>query len=338
MNRIRLYVIVMAFIVIAVLPAHAYLANLDPVVRVEQMKKAVALYEAGDAAGLREMLKDSHMFIQQDVALRLGRLGDEQSLEMLKNLDAQYKNFACAPSGQFGVAVMLIENKTADARKKALLKAATATDYKQYASSVVDCAGRELVFYADEEVAAALKDVRTYGAQYTVLRWECYRTSDNHAIEKSIGVLEQHETPQKAEAAEDILKEYGAASIEAVMALKERVAKKVDPEITGHTIEKTIVSRCEEILRSAKKQAPDIPTFYQEKGMCLAWQDIREGNMKIIYYGRPLGPDAAVDKESGLPLDQRGCMVWSKNLLAEAEAYNKIMRREAKRRAEETGE
>jgi hypothetical protein len=153
---------------IAVAPAYAELEPLDPVIRDKQLAQAEALYVKKDVDDLLKLLKESHLFIKREVALMLGHIGADKALPILRQYDQSYSRFACAESGQFGVAVILIENKTPNAQKNTLLVVATeAREKGRHPRSVVDAAGRELSRYEGDDIIKLLADIRTYGAQYT---------------------------------------------------------------------------------------------------------------------------------------------------------------------------
>jgi hypothetical protein len=71
----------------------------------------------------------------------------------------------------------------------------------------------------------------------------------------------------------------------------------------------------------------------QERGIANAKKDITKGKMKILYYGKPWSQGKPfVDDKSGLPIEVvAGCCV-SPGFIEEVNAYNAIMRQEAKRR------
>jgi len=194
----------------------------------------------------------SHLFVKQDVALKLGRLGVDKALPILRTYDQSYSQFGCAKSGQFGVAVILIENKTAAAQKKALLAVATEPQKKsKHPYSVVDVAGRELSRYEGDDIIKALVDIRTYGAQYTVLELQCKKLSESRAISKCIAVLESHVNPQKAEAAQELLISFGSNAKMPVKQLKMRMEKRI--KSTDSTFSKPILSRCNNIIKQIEK-------------------------------------------------------------------------------------
>lgn len=244
-------------IIVTVIWAASAIAEIDPIdpgVRDSLLSRADSLNENKNTALLLQMLKESHLFVKTEVALMLGRLGADEALPVLKKYDQTYSYFACAPSGQFGVAVILIENKTPESQKKSLLSVATESPEElKHAHSVIDMAGRELSRYEGDDIISALNDVYTYGAQYTVLALQCGKLSPDEAIVKCIDVLETHETPLKAEAAQDLLVGYGMYSRPAVLALKSRVQKLIKPTDEEFTIPKTIRSRCDQILERIEK-------------------------------------------------------------------------------------
>jgi hypothetical protein len=224
--------------------------ELAPETRRTSLAKAEELYAKRDIQGLVTLLRESHLFIKQDVALKLGRLGAREALEELRALDKQYSEFACAPSGEFGVAVQLIENPDPVGQKKALL--AVATESRQEAKhsfSVVDKAGMELSRFDGDDIVQALAMVNTKGAQYTALALQCRKLPLPAAIAKCIGVLETHETPQKAEAAQSLLVSFGKAATAAVQELQARVEKTIKLTDPNFTVSQTIVTRCERILK-----------------------------------------------------------------------------------------
>lgn len=234
--------------------------ELDPAVRKTSLARVEELYARRDVAGLMSLLKTSHLLIKQEVALKLGRLGANEALEELRRLDKVYRDFACAPTGEFGVAVILIEHPDRNDQKKALLAAATQSREEMLAGrsfSVADKAGRELSRFDEEDIARALMPVYTYGAQYTALAHQCRKLSQRDAIAKCIAVLEAHETPLKAEAAQDLLISFGKAAEPDVRELKARVERKIKETDPKFTIPKTIVSRCERILRQIEETGKD---------------------------------------------------------------------------------
>lgn len=235
---------------VGALPAHADLVPLDPDVRAEQLAQAEELYAKRDVDGLLRQLKESHLFIKTEVALKLGRLGAERALPVLREYDRRYSRFACAPSGQFGVAVILIESKTREAQKKSLLAvAAEPRDKTKHAYSVIDAAGRELGRFDGDDIVTALADINTYGAQHTVLEAQCKRLSRPDAISRCIVVLEAHETPQKAEAAQQILAAFGSPARPEIEKLKVRVEKQIKATDPTFTTAKTILNRCRVLLK-----------------------------------------------------------------------------------------
>src|SRR3989338_3740498 len=125
MKRIIHFGLVTMMATLIALSAYAELALLDPDMRDRQLAQAEELYAKHDVSGLLDLLRESHLFIKKDVAIKLGRLGAREALTDLRKYDEQYSRFACAPSGEFGVAIILIENVTPDRQKKALLVVAT---------------------------------------------------------------------------------------------------------------------------------------------------------------------------------------------------------------------
>ncbi len=291
------------FVTIVVAPAYADLEPLDPAIRNKQLAQAEKLYANKDVDDLLKLLKQSHLFIKREVALMLGRLGADKALPILRQYDQSYSRFACAESGQFGVAVILIENKTPNAQKKALLAvAAEAREKGKHPHSVVDAAGRELSRYEGDDIIKALADIRTYGAQYTVLEFQCKKLSESDAISKSIAVLEAHETPQKAQAAEQILITFGRSAKLPVEKLKARVEKRIKSTDPTFTISKTICNRCngivkqiEEDEKANKSNAADASTLRPDRAAQLA---VSPDGKRIAYREGP-GRIVVRDLEDG---------------------------------------
>jgi hypothetical protein len=252
----KFVIVVLLFFIafIKVSNSSAEIEPLDPGVRDSLLSRANELYDRKDTTALLQMLNESHLFIKTEVALMLGRLGMDGALPALRKYDREYSNFACAPSGQFGVAVILIENKTPESQKRALIAVATEAPVQMnHIFSVIDAAGGELSRFNGDDIISALNDVYTYGAQYTVLALKCRNLPKDEAIEKCIDVLETHETPLKAQAAQDLLIEYGMAVKPAVLALQDRVKRRIKSTDKPFTIPKTILSRCNDILESIEK-------------------------------------------------------------------------------------
>lgn len=112
-----------------------------------------------------------------------------------------------------------------------------------------DAAAEALLQFTNDAVIRELMPIRAYGAQYTVLAYQCQAISATEAITTCIGILEKHETPQKAEAAERLLKEYGVQALPAVrQLLKKREGMVSAPP--PFDIHHTIVSRCENIIEA----------------------------------------------------------------------------------------
>jgi len=242
-----------AFILASTLctPAQADLESIDPVALKIGMSNANELFLKRDIAGLKALLKESHLFVKQDIALKLGRLGAKEAIEELRQLDKTYATFACAESGQFGVAVILIENTEKARQRAALLDLATeAGEHPKYATSVIDQASRELSRFEGGDIEERLADINTYGAQFTVLALQCRKLSESDAIAKCIKVLERHETPQKAEAAQSLLISRGKPATAPVRELKARVEAKIKTSDPTFTLPKTIASRCDRILQT----------------------------------------------------------------------------------------
>lgn len=290
--RLRYLGLTLILAILTAAGARAELALLDPEVQKKSLAKAEQLYAGQDSNGLLKLLKESHLFIKKDIALKLGRLGAAEALGDLRECDRRYSRFACAESGEFGVAIILIENKTPDRQKKALLAVATEKrEQPKHAHSVIDAAGRELSRFSGEDVAKALADVNTYGAQYAVLRLQCGKLSPSAAIARCIAVLEAHETPQKAEAAEDMLASFGKSAESAVHDLKTRTEKRIQPTGPTFTIPRTVVHRCDRVLTRIKEQEAAVKELSaEERRLVGTWRfsktvysdDNKEGTQLMI--------------------------------------------------------
>ena len=175
----------------------------------------------------------------------------KEAIEELRQLDKTYATFACAESAQFGVAVALIENPEKARQRTVLLEIATeAGKHPKHPSSVIDQAGRELSRFEGTDIEEKLASINTYGAQFTVLSLECRKLSSTDAIAKCIEVLERHETPQTAEAAQSLLISSGKPATAPVQELKARVEAKIKTSDPTFTLSKTIAGRCERILKT----------------------------------------------------------------------------------------
>jgi hypothetical protein len=229
----------------------ADLDHIDPVAQKVALANANELFLRRDIPGLMALLKESHLFVKQDVALKLGWLGAKEAIEELRQLDKTYATFACAESGQFGVAVALIENPEKARQRTVLLEVATeAGEHPKHAISVIDQAGRELSRFEGNDIEEKLARINTYGAQFTVLALQCRKLSSSDAIAKCIEVLEQHKTPQRAEAAQSLLISNGKPATASVQELKARVEAKIKTSDPTFTLPKTIARRCERILQT----------------------------------------------------------------------------------------
>jgi hypothetical protein len=212
--------------------------------------EAAALFDRGDVEGLVALLDEAHLFIKTEAALHLGRLGARTAVERLIKLDEQYSRFDCAPSGQFRVAIILIENGTAEEEKNALLHVATQEPGDAaYVHSVIDAAGRELSRYEGVDIVERLLSVNTYGAQYAVIAHRCRGLAPDEAITWCVAILAAHDTPMTAEAAQELLISFGPAAGPPVRALRDRVAQRIAPTDAPYTIDRTIAGRCDRILR-----------------------------------------------------------------------------------------
>lgn len=204
---------------------HADLPPLDPALAIQRRAVVEYLFAKQDVEALSQILKTEHLFIQREAALKLGRLGAEKALPALRELDKSYSRFACSESGQFGVVVLLIENRTKEAQKNVLLRVAVEPWTKgPHAQSVIDEAGRELSRFEGEDIPRALKEINTYGAQYTVLSHKCKKLSKEKAVSVCLAALHAGETPQKVKAAEDLLITYGSTAKSKLEKLKKKNA------------------------------------------------------------------------------------------------------------------
>jgi hypothetical protein len=250
MKWLRQGMLIFIVTLVGVSSVEARMRDLEESELKEERARATKLYAEGDVQGLLTLLKQSHPFVAEEAARMLGRLGATSALEELRNLNAYYSSGLCWKSGAFGVAIILIENADTNTQKSALLRVATLPRRNpSWASSVVDDAGRELSRFAGDDIERSLASVGTYGAEYTVLSFQCRRLAPSSAIARCIAVLEAHETPMKAEAAQCLLVAFGRAAEAPVRDLKEKVEKKIKPTDSTFTIPKTILSRCERILK-----------------------------------------------------------------------------------------
>jgi hypothetical protein len=113
-----------------------------------------------------------------------------------------------------------------------------------------DAAAEALLEFANEAVIRKLKPIRAYGAQYTVLAYQCRKISTAESIALCIDILGKHETPQKAQAAGRLLKAFGVHALPAVRQLLEEHEAMVTAPPPPSVIHHTIVSRCKNILRT----------------------------------------------------------------------------------------
>jgi hypothetical protein len=222
----------------------ADLSLISPQVLKVQLSISEKLYSNKDVDGLIKQMNTTHLLIAREAALKLGRLGAVQALPQLKKMNDNYCDFACAPSGHFAIAICLIKHKTIKTQKKALMSLASNNKDCTIASQ----AARELARYGDSSLIEALLPIKTYGAQYTVLKLQCEKLSDNNeAITLCINVLKKHQTPLKAQAAQELLISYGAAAKKAIRVLLSKIE-------TGQNSTKTTVNRCQQILRAINCQ------------------------------------------------------------------------------------
>lgn len=233
----------------------ADLAGGDPEQLAADLAHAEESYQKGDIPALLTLLSKDDLFVQKDVALKLGRLGAKDALAKIRQLDQQYSEYACSPSGQFGVAAILLESPDKAQQRDALLEVATDDwENQKYALSVIDQAGRELNRYDEATIVERLKEVNTYGAQFTVLTLQCRNLSPKDVIAKCVYALEQSVTPQQAEAAQELLIASGKLAIDPVQKLKERLKVKNDALGLQHTMSRSVEYRCGDILNSLLAQ------------------------------------------------------------------------------------
>ena len=74
------------------------------------------------------------------------------------------------------------------------------------------------------------------------------------AIARCIAVLEAHETPQKAQTAEQILASFGSHARPEIEKLKARVEKRIKPTDPRFTTTKTIRNRCRRLLKQIRRK------------------------------------------------------------------------------------
>lgn len=115
-----------------------------------------------------------------------------------------------------------------------------------------DAAAEALLELGDEATIRELVPICEYGAQYTVLAYRCRKINQAEAIAVCIDVLDRHETPQKAEAAERLLKEYGREAIPSVRDLLRKHEALITAPPPPFTIHHTIISRCKVIIRTTE--------------------------------------------------------------------------------------
>lgn len=124
-----------------------------------------------------------------------------------------------------------------------------------YADQERQNAGAEaLLDFANDEIIRQLEPIRSYGTQYTVLLYRCRQLTDAKAISLCITALDEHETPQKAEAAERILKLYGKLTLKQVTKLHKKHLAYITKSPPPYTIHHTIVRRCENIINAIKSE------------------------------------------------------------------------------------
>ena len=255
---------VLAAVLLALLPTSAAVAKLADVSRevlLEKRAEAGVAFAAGDSATLLRLLETEHLFVKREVALLLGRLGVEAALPLLREYNEDYANFACARSGEFAVAIVLIQNPRPAAQKAELLKmACLPRRMRGTPLSVIDAAARELARYSDptRQISRALAKVGTYGAQFTVLKLRCDELPSSEAITLCADTLGRHETPQNAQAAEELLVAFGPAARPAMEALKARVSSEIRPDDPAANLRHTILRRCDYVLRGIENTQAEI--------------------------------------------------------------------------------
>jgi hypothetical protein len=217
--------------------------------QIRQDRAAIATAIArADGIGLRRLLQEASFYAKPEAAMGLAHLGVVEALPELRELDKQFAQFVCCPQGEYGVAVIMLESHGRAAQKARLLEAACAPpDGKQWSRSVSSCAGRELAAYVDDEVVESLRDINTYGAQYSVLYSTIRHLPLDEQLEHCIQQLAAHKTPQTTEAAQEILISLGLPAWPKVSQLRYVLQEKVQK--AGPTdIDSSIASRCTNIL------------------------------------------------------------------------------------------
>jgi hypothetical protein len=240
-------------------PASADLPNEDPRVVRRELREAKAHFEKRDAESLKTLFGKATFMAQPQIALYLGRLDAKEMLPTFEGKDKQLSRFACRECGEFGVAAILLQQPDRESEKAALLKVATTNprDPKaEYVYSVINVAGRELAQYGGDDVIKQLAPVNNYGAQYTVLKLRVQNMKQDVAIQYCVRVLEKHETPLTAEAAQELLTAFGEPAVNAVRLLRDRTQPKIDLA-RKIDVRQTVVSRCNRILEEIKQISDD---------------------------------------------------------------------------------
>ncbi|MDD3925312.1 MAG: HEAT repeat domain-containing protein [bacterium] len=183
-------------------------------------KAKIALYAVNrDIPALMGLLHSTEFRSSELSAYWLGRLGAKEALPELDVLHSRNRNLCCPPpSGAFGAAAARIRVADLPLQEQIAKLLAIAKDYEHewvLASEV----GRILIDYDDPRILPALRQIRTYGAQETAVRLEIKALPASQRLELLVKILTKHESPQRAEAADLLLREAGAAGADAVMKL-----------------------------------------------------------------------------------------------------------------------
>lgn len=246
--------------------------------------EALRLYERKDVPGLIALVKNSNHVVKERAALYLGRLRAKEALAILRKNDAGYARHSTISKGSFAVAIVLIESTARhDAVASLMLMARTgfaneqeartyclgknylwcfellsAVEAKRYSHHGdhprMNAAAEELLRFADDALALELSRIPSYGAQYAALSYECRKMRQRTAISHCIKVLkaQEHESPQKAKAAQRVLIDIGAAARPQVLALLQEMAAGIDKPPPPFTVNHTVVGRCEAILMATE--------------------------------------------------------------------------------------
>ena len=179
----------------------------------------------------------------------VGRIESKGRVTSVKKAKRALCHFQCSQQGEFGVAILLIENQNEPRRKNVLLDAAISTDTNTFPRSVSDQAARMLSRYDDPILTQVLCEVPSYGAQYTALLQNSRRFTLSEKIKNYVEILGQHESPMKAQAAEELLITIGSTARNSIKQLRDQMIASPKSKKLG-SIENTVLSRCSRILRN----------------------------------------------------------------------------------------